>query len=122
MESANTHYDMVVLLHPTSPIRDPKHIDDCIDLAWEFKYCSVASACKLPEKTHPNVFTEDGFPIPRAYILNASIYVVSRKYLVETGKHVSTAPEPYFMDRRHSLDIDEEIDLKLAELFLNEAA
>jgi CMP-N-acetylneuraminic acid synthetase len=33
-------------------------------------------------------------------------------------KHVDDFCVPLFMDRFHSLDIDEEIDLKIAELFL----
>jgi len=121
METERSHYDMVVLLHPTSPIRDPRHIDDCIEEAWEHKHCSVASACKLPRKKHFNVFAHNGWPAVNAYILNASIYVVSRKYLLETGDHVSTTPVPYMMDRHHSLDIDEEDDLKIAEIFLRNA-
>ena len=113
-------FDVVVCLHPTSPIREPKDID--LSVEWlandEGLYNCVASCCALPVKTHPNLFPENGGPSYGGYILNGSIYAVRRNWLKKTGKHVSLDPMLMPMDRRHSLDIDEEIDLKLAELFL----
>jgi CMP-N-acetylneuraminic acid synthetase len=74
----------------------------------------------LPQKTHPNVFDGDGYAVDGSFILNASIYVVSRNWLMTMGTHVSETPVVFPMDRRHSLDIDEEDDLKIAELFLKD--
>jgi CMP-N,N'-diacetyllegionaminic acid synthase len=118
-------FDMVVCLHPTSPIRDPKHIDAAIEKLEGSFLPTLASVCKLPNKSHPNIGTildEDewnGSSWPH-YILNASIYCIKADWLRKTGKHVDTPCVPFEMDRRHSLDIDEEIDFKIAELFLQE--
>ena len=114
-------FDVVVCLHPTSPIRDPLDIDDSVTwLQGTNLYDCVASCCALPVKTHPNLFPENGGPSYGGYILNGSIYSIKRDWLKKHGKHVSMDPMLMPMDRRHSLDIDEEIDLKLGELFLQE--
>lgn len=123
MERDNSPYDIVVCLHPTSPIRDPKHIDDAIDLLWESDRDVLASVCQLPVKRHQNV----GYVwanywrayAGNSYILNASIYAMKRDWLRKNNEHTDTVMVPFVMDRFHSLDIDEEIDFKLGELYLN---
>jgi CMP-N,N'-diacetyllegionaminic acid synthase len=129
MESEGNTYDMVVCLHPTSPIRDPKHIDEAIEKLWASPYAYLASACRLPHKRHPNIGTQQGISPTGtnlllcqtgiSYLLNASIYAMRREWFLRSGEHTGTTPVLFEMDRRHSLDIDEEIDLKIAELFLN---
>lgn len=123
MERDNAPYDMVVLLHPTSPIRDPKHIDEAVDLLWKSERNTLASVCRLPRKRHPNV----GYIWARywratdgdTYIMNASIYAMKRDWFIKNNEHTDMISVPLVMDRFHSLDIDEEIDLKLGELYLN---
>lgn len=114
-------YDLVVCLHPTSPIRNPSHIDDAVKQLWESQSDTLASVCRLPKKTHHNIFRGYGQPVggEEHFILNASIYVVRSIFLREFATHVDNFSSLYEMDRRHSLDIDEEIDLQIAELFLN---
>ena len=121
MEGGGERYDIIVCLHPTSPIRDPKHIDQAIKLLRDnYGIGYVASVYKLPTKTHPNVFCDWGRESSGSvhYILNGSIYAMDRKSLIETGRHVN-CPKLFEMDRRHSVDIDTEEDFKIAELFLN---
>jgi CMP-N-acetylneuraminic acid synthetase len=119
MEADNEPYDMVVLLHPTSPIRDPKHIDEAVArlAASDCKY--AASIRQLPTKRHPTVFNAytDIVSNP-VFALNASIYAIKRDELLAKASHTGHPFEALFMDRYHSLDIDEEIDLKIAELYL----
>jgi CMP-N,N'-diacetyllegionaminic acid synthase len=124
MEDLHSPYDMVVLLHPTSPIRDPAHIDEAVEKLWASRWPTLASVCELPKKAHPNVgYIDSGewWPYENdSLILNASIYAMKRDWLLRhRDKHVDDFCVPLFMDRFHSLDIDEEIDLKIAELFLN---
>jgi len=99
-------YDMVVCLHPTSPIRDPRHIDEAICQLWATKAPALASvSCRK-----------------RTYVHNASIYAMDRDFLLKTGQHYCDQSVPYLMDARHSLDIDTEDDLRIAELYLNDAS
>jgi CMP-N,N'-diacetyllegionaminic acid synthase len=103
MEVDREPYDMVVLLHPTSPIRDPKHIDQAIDLLWKSDAPALASvSCRKRTYTH-----------------NASIYAMRSDWLVETNQHYCDRSIPFLMDARHSVDIDTEDDFRIAELFLN---
>jgi CMP-N,N'-diacetyllegionaminic acid synthase len=103
MEVDREPYDMVVLLHPTSPIRDPKHIDQAISLLWESDAPALASvSCRK-----------------RAYVHNASIYAMRSDWLVSTEQHYCEQSIPFLMDARHSVDIDTEDDFRMAELFLN---
>jgi CMP-N,N'-diacetyllegionaminic acid synthase len=103
MEVDREPYDIVVLLHPTSPIRDPKHIDEAIDLLWKSDAPALASvSCRK-----------------RTYIHNASIYAMRSDWLVKTEQHYCDRSIPFLMDARHSVDIDTEDDFRIAELFLN---
>jgi CMP-N,N'-diacetyllegionaminic acid synthase len=97
-------FDLVVLLHPTSPVRNPRHIDEAIALLWSSDFPALASvSCRK-----------------RAYIHNASLYVMRTDFLLKTKSHYCDESIPFLMNRRHSLDIDTEDDLKIAELFLQE--
>jgi CMP-N,N'-diacetyllegionaminic acid synthase len=124
MEDSNGVYDVVVCLHPTSPIRDPDHIDQAIEALWDSPCDTLASVCMLPEKSHPNIMNWGGFYYGDSEgaigILNASIYAMKRNWFIKNNTHVGGYTRFMDMDRRHSLDIDEEIDLKIAELFLQE--
>jgi CMP-N-acetylneuraminic acid synthetase len=127
MEVDRVPYDMVVLLHPTSPIRDPNHIDEAIRLLHRSQLDTLASVCMLPRKTHENVkcLINDRL-IDRAYediwancIYNGSIYAMRSGWIKNNNEHTCSISVPLVMDRFHSLDVDEEIDLKLGELYLD---
>jgi CMP-N,N'-diacetyllegionaminic acid synthase len=103
MEDGGERYDIIVCLHPTSPIRDHDHIGQAINLLWYSDAPALASvSCRKRTYTH-----------------NASIYAMKRDWLVSTGQHYCEQSIPFLMDARHSVDIDTEEDFKIAELFLN---
>jgi CMP-N,N'-diacetyllegionaminic acid synthase len=103
MEVDREPYDIVVLIHPTSPIRDPKHIDEAIRLLQNSDAPALASvSCRKRTYTH-----------------NASIYAMRSDWLVKTNQHYCDQSIPFLMDARHSVDVDTEDDFKIAELFLN---
>jgi CMP-N,N'-diacetyllegionaminic acid synthase len=124
MEEDRAPYDIVVLLHPTSPIRDPKHIDEAIEKLRASPLDTLASVCRLPCKQHANVGRiwpdvwrgQDG----DHYMLNASIYAMKRDWLLGNNKHTHSVSVPLVMDRYHSLDVDEEADLAIAGVYLGE--
>jgi CMP-N,N'-diacetyllegionaminic acid synthase len=93
----SNNYDILVLLHPTSPIRSWKHIDEAVFTLWASTAPSLASVEYAK----------------RSYRHNASIYVV--KVPFDTLYNDKTIP--YLMDQRHSLDIDTEDDWEVAELW-----
>jgi CMP-N,N'-diacetyllegionaminic acid synthase len=129
MEVDRAAYDMLVLLHPSSPIRDPKHIDEAVTKLWASKHDTLASVFQFPRKTHENVkCLIDGIILDRALtedvwancMLNGSIYAMKRDWFLNNNKHTDSVSVPLVMDRFHSLDVDEEADLAIAGVYLGE--
>lgn len=95
--------DLIVCLHPTSPIRNPDHIIQAVNMLWSSNAPALASV-----SCHK-----------RCYVHNASIYVLRRDFLLETKQHHSEQSIPFLMDKRHSIDIDDMTDWKIAEALIN---
>jgi CMP-N-acetylneuraminic acid synthetase len=122
MESDGHRYDAVVILHPTSPFRTAHHIDEAIEQfesnAWN---CSLASTELLPKKTHANVYVPREFYWYRdCEIMNAAIYIVKTTRLKETKQH-AWADTTYIMDHRSSIDINDELDFRIAEMVIKDS-
>lgn len=92
-------YDIVVCLHPTNPIRDPRHVDRAVETLRDSDAPSLASVEYRK----------------RSYVHNAAIYAVKTPF--KTLYCDQTIP--FLMDRRHSVDIDTEDDFRIAEILLN---
>lgn len=125
------HFDIVVLLQPTSPFRTPAHIDEAIKLLMEQhapSVVSVAQSTKPPEwlyYTDANGRLEpmlkdredlsrrqDSKPV---FYLNGAIYVARTEWLREQGGFVGDDTVAYVMPAENSIDIDEPWDLQLAD-------
>ena len=91
-------YDIVVCLHPTSPIRDPRHIVQAV---------SILAASDAPSLASVEY-------AKRSYRHNAAIYAVKVPFTALYGDKTI----PFLMDKRHSLDIDDEVDFAIAETLL----
>ncbi len=119
-------YDIVVLLQPSCPIRDPAHIDQAIHLLHESDLETLASV-KGPYKKRDPILKaiRDGVLEPFGaeealepfYLYNASIYAAKRGYFLRERKLVSRRQVPLLMDAIHSTDIDEMADLLVAEAY-----
>lgn len=125
-------YDYVVLLQPTSPLRNEKHIDKAIELLEEKNADAVISICDvdhsplwsntLPEDKNMNNFLRDDIlnkrsqDLERYYRLNGAIYICkTEKLLVNKSFFLKKNIFGYIMDRKSSIDIDEEIDFIIAK-------
>lgn len=129
-------YDYVVLLQPTSPLRNFKHLDEAIELL-EFKNAdAVISVCEmghsplwsntLPENGDMIGFIQDEVKNKRSqdlekyYRLNGAIYICdTNRLLDETSFLLSKNIFAYTMDRESSVDIDEELDFSLAKILID---
>jgi len=128
-------YDYVILLQPTSPLRNTKHIDEAIELLFEKKADAIVSVCEnehsplwsntLPANESLDNFLRDEVKGKRSqdlqqyYQLNGAIYICDAKRLLkERSLFLSSNIFAYKMDRQASVDIDEELDFKLAELLI----
>ncbi len=132
MEQAKgLQYDIIVLLQPTSPIRNPGHIDQAITLLWESDLDTVASVKGPFKKRDPilkairNGALEDYCPVDDPsdsepfYLYNAALYAVKRAYFVANKKLISPRQIPLVMDVFHSVDVDTEADFLVAETCIN---
>lgn len=128
--------NIVVALQPTSPFRLVEDIDGAIEKFLETDCDSVASVCETEHPPHW-IYSLDGDrlkPIiegsekitlrqdaPKTYRLNGAVYVIHRDVLMEHTQGVMGSNiRPFIMPHERSIDIDTHIDLKLAELLLNE--
>ncbi len=125
-------YDYVVLLQPTSPLRSEKHIDEAIELLKEKNADAIISVCEvehsplwsntLDENLNMSNFLRDEVlnkrsqDLPKYYRLNGAIYICKTEKLLENkGFFIKENIYAYKMDKKYSVDIDEEIDFAIAE-------
>lgn len=125
-------YDYVVLLQPTSPLRSEKHIDEAIELLEEKSADAIISVCEmehsplwsniLDENLDMSNFLRDEVlnkrsqDLPKYYRLNGAIYICKTEELLENkGFFIKENIYAYKMDKKHSVDIDEEMDFVIAE-------
>jgi CMP-N,N'-diacetyllegionaminic acid synthase len=124
-------YDIIVLLQPTSPIRNPVHIDKAVDMLWQSDLDSVVSIKGPYKKRDPilkairNGVLEDYCPVDDPadtepfYLYNAALYGVKRNYFAQHNKLISPRQVPLMMDPIYSVDVDTEADFLMAETYMN---
>ena len=123
-------YDVLVLLQPTCPIRDPSHIDEAVLGLWQSALDTAVSVKGPFKKRDPILkrikndvlepfYLTDGVEHNEAfYLFNASIYAVKRDYFVKNNKLISKKQIPIVMDVFHSIDIDTHADFLVADAYL----
>jgi len=127
-------YDLIMLLQPTSPLRAIEDIDKAIELLFFKKAKAIVSVCEVDH--HPllaNALPEDGCmkdfirkeimnknrqELPVFYRLNGAIYLAYCKYLQRQKSFFGKNAFAYIMPKSRSIDIDDEIDFKLAEILI----
>lgn len=129
-------YDYIVLLQPTSPLRNEKHIDEAIELLEEKQADAIVSVCEmdhsplwsntLPKDGNMNNFLRDEVlnkrsqDLEKYYRLNGAIYICKTDKLLENKSFfLKDNIFAYIMDRKSSIDIDEEIDFEIAKVLIN---
>src|SRR5574344_1078279 len=129
------NYDYIVLLQPTSPLRNEKHIDEAIELLEEKQADAIVSVCEidhsplwsntLPKDGNMNNFLRDEVinkrsqDLEKYYRLNGAIYICKTSKLLEEKSFILKKKIfAYIMDRKNSIDIDEKVDFDMAEVIL----
>ncbi len=128
-------FDYILLLQPTSPLRESFHIDQAIDLILETKVSSVVSVCEMQHsplwsmqldasgmldiKSNEKYLNMRGQDLPAYYRLNGSIYLTKvSEFLKHEQFAITGSCLPYIMSANDSVDIDTAEDFQLAEYFL----
>jgi CMP-N,N'-diacetyllegionaminic acid synthase len=129
--------DVIIVLQPTSPLRRSNHIDEVLKIFHNRMPDSVISVTKAPHNANPYSimgirsngsikqfldYDELGNlrqKKPEYFCRNGAIYACSYKCLVEQNTLYGDFILPYFMEKKDSFDIDDEVDWKIMECLLN---
>lgn len=126
------HYDFVVVLQPTSPFRTGMHIIKAINLIND-ETDLIVSVKETDSNPYYVLFEEDDKGVlnktckgvftrrqdcPKVFELNGAIYVIRVKELIKKG-YQNLPMKKLLMSKRTSLDIDDDLDLKFAEVLMN---
>jgi len=121
--------ELVVLLQPTSPLRRPGLIDECIDRLLSANADSLLTVCE----NHPFIWRRRGGRVradydyarrprrqdikdeERLYRENGSVYVTRREILLGERNRLGGRIEMFPMDPEESAEIDGEFDFFLIE-------
>lgn len=132
LEAEGWRPDLVVLLQPTAPFRQGRHISDAVRLLLETGCDSVVSVVPVPERYRPHFlmkidngrltsFMPNGLSItrrqdaPEAYSRDGSVYVTRRDVLMEGNSVYGANCLPLVLDDLASVNLDSPHDWELAE-------
>ena len=134
-----TTYDYVVELPVVCPLRNEDHIKEAVEKLITTGADSVISVTQMTVK-HPvrmKRITDDDliedfcseYPegdagrrqdLEPCYIRNGGIYSMKRDTLMNEKTRHGKVSRPYVMEDKYSINIDSEMDLKIAEVMLND--
>ena len=132
-------YDYVVELPVVCPLRNEDHIREAVNKLITTDADSVISVTQMTDK-HPvrmKRITDDDliedfcseYPegdagrrqdLEPCYIRNGGIYSMKRDTLMKEKTRHGKVSRPYVMEDKYSINIDSEIDLRIAEVMLND--
>ena len=130
---AGTGIETLVFTEPTLPFRNARHVADAVARYRRGDCCSVVSVCPLERKPQ-NIFAKNSGGLLARYIrepderfanrqdmthlcrLSSGVYVVGRDDFMANGTLVVEPVGFTEMTAIESINIDEEIDLLLAQL------
>ena len=134
MKKLGEEYDYMVLLQPTQPLRQAWHIDEAIELILEKNEEALVSVSKV--KDHPilmRTIDENGHAInllagsstkrrqefPDFYKVNGAIYINKINENLNNDTSLNDNKLVYIMDEKYDVDIDEILDLQIAEIAMS---
>ena len=128
-------FDILLLLHTTTPLRSVEDIDKCVVLLVDKKADNVFSVAEAHRNPYFNMveINQNGYAAlvkqgnfttrqeaPWVYDMNSSIYVWWKELLKEKKKIFLDKTKIYVMPKERSIDIDDNIDFKIAEIMMAE--
>lgn len=132
-EKLGKSFDTVTLLQPTSPLRDANDIQNAFDIYESKNATAVVSVCEVDHSPLVcNTLPEDGSlygfidlnkvgrrqDMKPYYRINGAIYIQKTNLLMDNTSIYSEGSYAYVMDKRHSVDIDDEVDFTIAQAII----
>lgn len=134
-EEKGDFFDAVILLQATSPFRTGEHLKKALAL-YSKDIDMVVSVKETDSNPYYVCFEEDENGMlqiskgdghytrrqdcPPVYEYNGAIYIINPESLKMNPLNKFSKKRKYVMDQKCSLDLDDMIDWKLAEIILNE--
>lgn len=132
-EKRGKYFDTISLLQPTSPLRDAEDIRKAFEIFETKNATGVVAVCEvdhspLAYNTLPKDNSLNGFidinKVGRRqdmgvfYRVNGAIYIQRKELLMKGDSIYSEGSFAYVMDKRHSVDIDDEMDFLFAQTLI----
>ncbi len=124
----------ILLLQPTSPLRQSVHINDIFKFRKKFNANSAVSISlskkpiiyKLNNKFQIKPTSEKIKPLPRQkltnlYNLNGALYLSTRDSILQNKSFISNTTVGYIMPEQFSIDIDTQLDWDFAEYLMKKS-
>ncbi len=136
LESMEEKFEYVVLLQPTSPLRDTVDIDRTFEKLFSLDATALISVCEYDNKIL-KAFKENEFgyiegisnnkypfmrrqDLPKTYMSNGAIYIIKVDEFLRNNSFYTDKTVQFVMDDIKSLDIDTKEDLEKVEKYINE--
>ncbi|MEX5354139.1 acylneuraminate cytidylyltransferase family protein [Pseudomonas juntendi] len=124
-------YDAILLLQPTSPLRNEKDIAGAWELYRSKEGNSVITVCEADHPPQWYGYLNDASALEgvdfssssrsqdfkQSYRINGAVYFVSSSYLVSERSFYTPSVFAYVMPKERSFDIDNKIDFEMCEFF-----
>ncbi|REE01637.1 acylneuraminate cytidylyltransferase family protein [Marinoscillum furvescens] len=133
LESMEKSSDPIVLLQPTSPFRNDKHIQEALDI-YSDDLDMVVGVTETKSNPYYVLYEEDDDQFlqkskigrftrrqdcPKVWEFNGAIYILNKESIVNCPMTDFKKIRKYVMDEISSIDIDTEHDWLLAETIIN---
>lgn len=133
LKKENYNPSIIILLQPTSPLRNTKDIDNAIDLFLNSTCESVVGVYEIKNTPYWSLYVDDGYLKPlfgkkylkmrsqdfkKVYRPNGALFISNPKSIYKYKSFFCKYTIPYVMPIERSIDIDDEFDFLLAEYFM----
>ncbi|MFL0197700.1 acylneuraminate cytidylyltransferase family protein [Clostridium sp. WILCCON 0269] len=127
-------YDYIVLLQPTSPLRNGKHILESVDKLLNYDANSIVSICEVDHPSNINIVLDSNMRLDflfddnkkmrrqdmeKEYRINGAIYICKTDYFLKYKSFYREKSYPYIMDKISSIDIDDIYQFEFVKFIIN---
>ncbi|WP_404519443.1 cytidylyltransferase domain-containing protein [Paenibacillus sp. RC58A] len=135
-QTLDQFFDVIMLLQPTSPLRNAMDIEEAYTIFSRNQADSLQSVALSEVQPYLLREMDNGRltsylkgerehlrrqDLKELYVLNGAIYIVKRDLLMNSGTLIGPNNCGYIMPKERSVDIDDEFDLKMAEFLWRES-
>ena len=123
----------ILLMQPTSPLRETYHIDEIFSLRSRFNNDSAVSIAlakkhidlffSIDSRSRISPFSENlkfasRQDYSKKYILNGSLYLSTKESILNNKSFITSNTIGYIMPEEYSIDIDTQLDWDIAEFLM----